>query len=118
MKEEPLKAANAMRTVVNSDKLRTLFQAYQDKMMPPSSGRLKNIIAEEIAANHHVVATEMQRALGPRRDTMSSTPKLSELTTLPKDRRNGEDLLTQRESSYTRYGDAFDRDEDTSPAHS
>jgi AAA+ superfamily predicted ATPase len=90
-----------MRTVVSSDKLRTLFQAYQDKNDAAFIRAAENIIAEEIAANHHVAATEMQRALGQRRDTMSSTSKPSELTTLPKDRRNGEDLLSLHESRIT-----------------
>jgi len=41
-----------MRTVVSSDKLKMLFQAYRDRNDPAFLRAAETIISEELAANH------------------------------------------------------------------
>ena len=82
-----------MRTIVSSDKLKTLFQAFRDRNDSAFIRAAETIISEELAANHHSAATELQRSLGPKGDNMNSAPKPIELAKLPKDRRAGEDLI-------------------------
>ncbi len=90
-----------MRTVVNSDKLKTLFQAFRDRNEGAFIRAAETIISEELAANHHSAATELQRSLGPRTDTMNPVPKPTELAMLPKDRRAGEDLIWIQQPNVT-----------------
>ncbi len=91
-----------MRTTVNSDKLRSLFQAFRERNEVAFERAADSIISEELAANHHTNATVLKQALGEPREQMNglaqSTP---ELRPLPKDRRNGEDLLWVHESTVT-----------------
>lgn len=82
-----------MRTVVRSDKLKTLFQAFRDRNDGAFVRAAETIISEELAANHHLAATELQRSLGSGFDRMPPSPKPLEMSALPKDRRAGEDLI-------------------------
>ena len=83
-----------MRTTVQTEKLRNLFQAFRERNDSGFSRIAEGIISEELAANHYAVATELQRALGKGKDDMSQATKVTQLAALPpKDRRNGEDLL-------------------------
>jgi hypothetical protein len=83
-----------MRTTIHSDKLKGLFQAFRDRNDTAFMRMAEGIISEELAANNFGSATELQRALGKKKDTMGNSARVTELTTLPpKDRRNGEDLL-------------------------
>jgi SpoVK/Ycf46/Vps4 family AAA+-type ATPase len=58
------------------------------------------IIAEEAAANHHALANDLRKALN--RASGKSSPRLNGFAALPKDRRNGEELLTLRASNVDR----------------
>ena len=83
-----------MRTTIQADKLKNLFQAFRDRNESAFVRIAENIISEELAANHYHSATELQRALGKGERQMSNGAKLAELAAVPpKDRRNGEDLL-------------------------
>lgn len=84
-----------MRTMVQAEKLRSLFQAFRDRNDDAFLRVAERIISEEAAANHYDSATELQRALGKARPPMgNAVSKVTEMSPLPlKDRRNGEDLL-------------------------
>ena len=59
----------------------------------------EEIIAEELAANHHALANDLKKSLGRGQEAMKKTAHTSGLTLLPKDRRNGESLVTLKEST-------------------
>jgi SpoVK/Ycf46/Vps4 family AAA+-type ATPase len=83
-----------MRTTIQTEKLRHLFQAFRDGNEPGFTRVAEGIISEELAANHYSAATDLQRALGKGKEEMDNGAKVAQLTALPpKDRRNGEDLL-------------------------
>ena len=83
-----------MRTTIQADKLKNLFQAFRDRNDPAFVRIAEGIISEELAANHFGSATELQRALGKGKEGMGNSAKVAELAMIPpKDRRNGEDLL-------------------------
>jgi SpoVK/Ycf46/Vps4 family AAA+-type ATPase len=83
-----------MRTTIQTEKLRHLFQAFRDGNETGFSRIAEGIISEELAANHYSTATDLQRALGKGKEEMSNGAKVTQLAALPpKDRRNGEDLL-------------------------
>lgn len=84
-----------MRTTIQADKLKNLFQAYRDRNDSAFFKIAENIISDELAANHFHAATALQQALGKGRGgLMSNGVKITELMPVPpKDRRNGEDLL-------------------------
>ena len=81
-----------MRTMIDADRLKLLFQSFRDRNDSVFLRTAESIIAEEVAANHYDSAKDLQRALGKGRE--SNGQKLSEVTALsPKDKRNGEDLF-------------------------
>jgi SpoVK/Ycf46/Vps4 family AAA+-type ATPase len=83
-----------MRTTIQTEKLKHLFQAFRDGNDSGFSRVAEGIISEELAANHYSTATDLQRALGKGKEEMSNGAKVTQLAALPpKDRRNGEDLL-------------------------
>ncbi len=83
-----------MRTTIQTESLRTLFQAFRDGNDSGFARIAEGIISEELAANHYSAATNLQRALGKGKEEMSNGAKVTQLAALPpKDRRNGEDLL-------------------------
>lgn len=84
-----------MRTTVQLEKLKALFQSYRDRNDGAFIRIAEQIIGEELAANHHTSATELQKALGNMRRSMTPLAKLSDISPVsPKDRRNGEELLS------------------------
>lgn len=90
-----------MRTQINSDKLRALFEAHSENDEGAFSRAADAIISEELASNHHQSATELQHALRRNQNRMAEPLKPAEVRTIPKDRRNGDDLLLLQESSVT-----------------
>jgi SpoVK/Ycf46/Vps4 family AAA+-type ATPase len=83
-----------MRTTIQGDRLKVLFQSFRDRNDTAFMRTAESIIAEELAANRYASATELQRALGKGRENMANGTKMAELATLPpKDRRGGEDLM-------------------------
>jgi SpoVK/Ycf46/Vps4 family AAA+-type ATPase len=91
-----------MRTLVSSEKLRTLFEAHRERNEPAFERAASSIISEELAANHHASATELRRALaGTNSPEQKSGGRHLEMRTVPKDRREGEDLLWMHNSAVT-----------------
>ena len=90
-----------MRALVNTDKLRMLFQSYRNGNDAAFLRTAETIIADELASNHHHAATELQQALGKGQGQMSANVRAIELGTSPKDRRSGDDLLSIQESLVT-----------------
>jgi AAA+ superfamily predicted ATPase len=83
-----------MRTTIQGEKLKHLFQAYRDHDDSAFLRAAEAIISEELAANHYSSATDLQRALRKGKEPMDNGAKVTQLTRIPpKDRRNGEDLL-------------------------
>ena len=79
--------------LVNSEALRRLFRAFRDENGTAFRKVADAIISEQLVANHHGLAKELRKAIGPEtkgRDSTSSTG----LTAIPRDRRSGEQLLT------------------------
>lgn len=74
------------------DRLLMLFRAYREKDEAAFYRVAESLISDELAANHHSLATELQKALG----TTSRNPagRANGLTALPKDRRSGDSLIT------------------------
>src|SRR5437868_1806580 len=89
-----MEAGNAMRTMIEAERLKHLFQAFRDRNDSAFVRIAESIISAELASNHYNSATELQRALGKGKETMANGTKVAELKTIPpKDRRNGEDLF-------------------------
>jgi len=81
------------------DRLKLLFRAFNEHDEMAFRRAAEAIIADELAANHHTVATELKKALDERRPTRDLRPGSNGLAALPKDRRDGSELLTLRESA-------------------
>ncbi len=90
-----------MRTLVSSDKLRTLFEAHRERDESAFARAADSIISEELAANHHSSATELKRALQGMTAAKDDSRRTLEMRSIPKDRREGEDLLWVQESSVS-----------------
>lgn len=89
-----------MRTLVSSDKLRTLFEAHRDGNESAFARAADSIISEELAANHHSAATDLKRALGGDKP-LNGTTRAPVMRSIPKDRRLGDDLLLMKESTVS-----------------
>lgn len=76
--------------------LKRLFQAFKERNDDAFYRAAESLIADELAANHHVLAQELQQALGkqPLKQNAQNGLRL-----LPKDRRSGEELVILEESS-------------------
>jgi len=80
-----------MHTQVKIDRLKALFQAFSQKNDSAFIRTAESIILEELAANHHADASELKRALTLHNGSRVTTT--GQVNALPKDRRQGEDLL-------------------------
>jgi SpoVK/Ycf46/Vps4 family AAA+-type ATPase len=80
----------------NTNRLKILFSAFRERDDSAFYKAAEGIIADELAANHHSMATDLQKALGPAKLGPS---RPNGLMALPKDRRDGADLLLLKESS-------------------
>lgn len=78
--------------VADGDALRRLFRAFRDRNDSAFRKVAESIITDQLAANHHGVAKELRAALGKESKSKNSAPNV--LTTMPRDRRSGEQLLT------------------------
>jgi SpoVK/Ycf46/Vps4 family AAA+-type ATPase len=76
------------------DLLRRLFRAFRDHDERSFRKVAETIIADQLAANHHGQAKELRAALGSESNSASPHHLNGGLTSLPKDRRSGEQLLT------------------------
>jgi SpoVK/Ycf46/Vps4 family AAA+-type ATPase len=79
----------------NTNRLKILFSAFRERDDSAFYKAAEGIIADELAANHHSMATDLQKALGPSK---LSPSRPNGLMALPKDRRDGADLLLLKES--------------------
>lgn len=81
------------KQTADAETLRRLFRAFRDGNDSAFRSVAESMIADQLAANHHDLAKQLRTALG-----QDSKPKSSgrskTLSTLPRDRRSGEQLLT------------------------
>lgn len=82
--------------MVNAKQLKRLFQAFKEHDDNAFYRTAEALIADELIANHHALAQELQQALG--RQPMKQITQ-NGLRLLPKDRRSGDDLVLLEESS-------------------
>src|SRR4029078_2848275 len=80
---------------------RTLFEAHRERDEGAFARAADSIISEELAANHHSSATELKRALTGMAAAKDNSRRTLEMRSIPKDRRDGEDLLWVQESSVS-----------------
>ena len=71
-----------------------LFEAFREQDEAAFHSAAQAIIADELAANHHGLAKHLRQALG----NGGSKPLSSELIVLPRDRREGEELVRLQKS--------------------
>ena len=83
--------------IVQDEQLKLLFEAFTDQNEDAFRRIAKSIIDSQNAANHHVAASKLKRSLAVDSAGRSSqqTPNFS---FLPRDRRNGEELVRIEES--------------------
>lgn len=90
-----------MRTLISSEKLRSLFEAHRDRDDAAFHRTADSIISEQLAANHHARATELKRALSGGVAAANGKRNTQDLQPIPRDRRQNEDLLWLQESQVT-----------------
>ncbi|HVX13832.1 MAG TPA: ATP-binding protein [Pirellulales bacterium] len=81
------------RGMTHADRLLTLFKAFRERNDEAFYRAAEAIIAEELTANHHSQARELQKALSNGEERPLSRP-VNGLSVLPKDRRFGEPLVS------------------------
>ena len=81
--------------MVNAKQLKRLFQAFKEHDDNAFYRTAEALIADELIANHHALAQELQQALG--KQPIKQVAK-NGLSLLPKDRRSGDDLVILEES--------------------
>jgi SpoVK/Ycf46/Vps4 family AAA+-type ATPase len=80
--------------MANVDRLLALFRAFRERNEEAFFRAADAIIADELAANHHSQARELQRALSVNGGEERPLPRpVNGLAVLPKDRRFGEPLV-------------------------
>jgi len=82
--------------MIGEKQLKRLFQAFKERDDVAFYRAAESLIADELAANHHALAQELQQVLG--KQPLKQIPQ-NGLRLLPKDRRSGEDLVILEESS-------------------
>ncbi|MBD2600165.1 AAA family ATPase [Microcystis viridis] len=82
--------------MIAEKQLKRLFQAFKERDDVAFYRAAESLIADELAANHHALAQELQQVLG--KQPLKQIPQ-NGLRLLPKDRRSGEDLVILEESS-------------------
>lgn len=83
----------------DAGRLKLLFKAFRERDEPAFYKAAEAIIADELAANHHAMATDLQKALGSAK---VNAARPNGLMALPKDRRDAADLISLKESSVDR----------------
>jgi len=87
--------------MVRDEQLVSLFLAFGERQDAAFIRIAEAVIADELAANHHALATELRAALDKAKGTIREGPPRPGLMPLPKDRRNGEQLITYHESTVS-----------------
>ena len=85
------------RKVADIERLMMLFRAFRERDETAFYKAAESLIAEELAANHHGLARDLQDALGQPRSRRNATASVNRLSPLPKDRRSGEQLVSIQE---------------------
>ena len=80
--------------MVRNEQLVALFRAFGEQQDRTFRRVAEGIVAEELAANHHALAAELQSVLNKPSATAHDRRTAPELLPLPKDRRNGERLIS------------------------
>ena len=76
------------------ERLLTLFKAFRERNDGAFYRAAEAIIADELTANHHSQARELQKALSSNGDERPLSRPVNGLSVLPKDRRYGEPLVS------------------------
>lgn len=79
-------------TMTHVEKIMTLFKAFRERNDDAFLRTAESIIADELTANHHSEARNLQKALKNGVERPQSRPA-NGLSIIPKDRRNGEPLV-------------------------
>lgn len=79
------------------ERLMMLFRAFRERDETAFYKAAESLIAEELAANHHGLARDLQDALGQPRSRRNAMASVNSLSPLPKDRRSGEQLVSIQE---------------------
>jgi len=87
--------------MVRDEQLILLFRAFGERQDTTFTRIAEQIIADELAANHHAFATELRAALDRGKAVVRERRSTTELVPLPKDRRNGEQLVAYREPTVS-----------------
>jgi SpoVK/Ycf46/Vps4 family AAA+-type ATPase len=85
--------------MADMDRLLMLFRAFRERNDEAFRRVAEAIISAELAANHHSYARDLQKALAPGHSPRVSNRKMNGLSSLPKDRRNGEQLVAIQQPS-------------------
>ncbi len=80
--------------MTNVDRLLVLFRAFRERDEDAFYRAADSIISDELAANHHSQARELQKALLINGEERPLRRPINGLAVLPKDRRYGEPLVT------------------------
>lgn len=86
---------------MRNDQLLALFRAFGERQDTTFIKIAEGIIAEELAANHHAFATELRTAIEKGKASSHPQRPPREMQSLPKDRRNGEQLITYHEPTVS-----------------
>jgi SpoVK/Ycf46/Vps4 family AAA+-type ATPase len=84
-------------SMTHVERLLSLFTAYRERNEDAFNRAAEAIIADELAANHHAQARDLQRALATNGTEKSFPRAANALSVLPKARRYGEPLVAMSE---------------------
>jgi len=87
--------------MARDEQLVALFRAFGERQNGTFRRVAEGIVADELAANHHALAAELQSALNKSRPTVRERRSAPELLPLPKDRRNGDRLIAYHEATVS-----------------
>lgn len=85
------------RKLISDEQLKALFRAFAERQDTAFLKVADAIIAKELAANHHSLATELRKTLDNIYSSGISRTARRQLNSMPKDRRNGETLIALEE---------------------
>jgi SpoVK/Ycf46/Vps4 family AAA+-type ATPase len=83
--------------VADVERLLMLFRAFRERDETAFYKAAESLIGEELAANHHGLARDLQDALGQPKSRRNATASPNSLSRFPKDRRSGEQLVSVQE---------------------
>lgn len=87
--------------MMKNEQLVALFRAHSERQDATFKRIAESIVADELAANHHALASELRSALDKPMASVRDRQSSAELIPLPKDRRNGERLVAYHEPTVS-----------------